>query len=63
MGWYFGLIGNLHHDEFLICIFTGKVENDTPIILNKTLYHYWYKDFRNQFSPILINTTQDNAHF
>ena len=43
MGWYLGVIGELHNDECLMYIFTGKVENVTPIIFDKTLYHYWYK--------------------
>ena len=24
---------------------------------------YWYKELRNHFSPILINTTPKNVHF
>ena len=43
MGSYLGVIRNLHNDECLIYILTGKVENGTPVIFNKTLYHYWYK--------------------
>ena len=43
IGWYLGYIGKIHNDECLIYIFTGKVENGTPIILNKILYHSWYK--------------------
>ena len=39
MGLYFSVIVQLHDNECLIYIFTGKVENDTPIIFNKTLYH------------------------
>ena len=41
MGWYLGVKGKLHNDECLIKIFTGKVENGTTIIFNKTLYYYW----------------------
>ena len=40
---HLGFIGKLHNDEFLIDIFTGKFQNGTPIIFNKTLYHCWYK--------------------
>ena len=43
MGWYLGVIGKLYNYECLIYIFTDKVEYGTPIIFNKTLYHYWYK--------------------
>ena len=49
MGWYLGVIGNLDNYECLIYIFTGKYENVTPIIFNKTLYHCWYKELRNHF--------------
>ena len=37
MVWYLGVIGKLHNDECLIYILTGKVENGTPIIFDKTL--------------------------
>ena len=43
MGWFFGVIGKFHNDEYLIYIFTGNVENGTPIIFNKTIYSSWYK--------------------
>ena len=43
MGWFLGGIGKSHNDECLIYIFIGNVENGTPIILNKTIYSYWYK--------------------
>ena len=43
MGWYLGVIGNLHNDEGIIYISTGKVENGTPIVFNKILYNVWYK--------------------
>ena len=49
MGCYSGVKGKLHTDEYLIYVFTGKVENGTPIIFNKTLYHFWFKQFRNNF--------------
>ena len=39
MGWYLGVIGNLHNNEYLIYIFTYKVENGNYIIFNKTLYN------------------------
>ena len=32
MGWFLGVIGKLHNDECLIYIFTGNVENVTPIL-------------------------------
>ena len=35
MRWLLGVIVKLHNDECLICIFTGNVENGTPIIFNK----------------------------
>ena len=62
MGWYLGVIGKLQNDECLICIFTGKVQNGTPIIFNKTLYHCWYKELMNHFSPVIIDTTHKNVH-
>ena len=62
MGWYLGVIVKLHNYQFLIYIFTDKFENGTLIIFNKTLYHSWYEEFRNHFSPILINTTHINVH-
>ena len=37
MGWHFSVIVQLHDYECLIYIFTGKVENDTPIIFNKKI--------------------------
>ena len=43
MGWYLGVIGKLHNYECLIYMFTEIVENFTRIIINKTLYHSWYK--------------------
>ena len=49
MGWYLGAIVNIHNDKCLIYKFAGKVENGTPIIFNKTLYNYWYKELRNNF--------------
>ena len=55
-------MGKLHNYECLVYIFTGKNENGTPIIFNKTLYNFWYKELRKNFSPILINTTHKNVH-
>ena len=49
IGWYMGVIGKLHNNELLIYKLTGKVENGTPIIFNKTLYCYWYKQLSNNF--------------
>ena len=39
MGWLLGIIGKLHNDGCLIYIFTGNVENVTPIIFNKKIIH------------------------
>ena len=39
MGWYLGVIGKLHNDEYLIYILTGKVQNGNPSIFNKSLYY------------------------
>ena len=63
MGWFLVVKGKLNNDEFLIYIFKGSVGNGTPIIFNKILYCYWYKELRTRFSPILINTSQKNVHF
>ena len=63
MGCFLGVIGKLHNDECLIYIFTGNVENITPIVFNKTLYRYLYKYLRTHFLPIFINTSHKNVHF
>ena len=63
MGWFLGVIGTIHNDEYSIYIFTENVENGTPIIFNKILYYYWYKELRTHFSPILHNTSYKNVHF
>ena len=63
MGWSLGVIGKLYNDECLIYIFTGEVLNGTPNIFNKSWYKFWYKDVRNQFLPVLINTTHENVNF
>ena len=63
MGWFLGIIVKLHNNECLIYIFTGNVENGTPIIFNKTIYSSWYEQLRTHFSPILIDTSHKNAHF
>ena len=42
IGWGLGVIGNIHNDECIIYIFTGKFQNCTPSIFNKSLYHCWY---------------------
>ena len=60
---YWGVIGNIHNNECIIYIFTVKVEDGTPIIFNKKLYHCWYKELRNHFSPIFINTIHKNVYF
>ena len=62
LGCYLGVIGNLHNDECLIYIFTGKVQNGTPSIFNKKVYHCWYKELRNKVSPLIVGTTQENVH-
>ena len=43
MGWLLGVKGRFHNDERLMYIFTGNVENGTPIIFHKTIYSSWYK--------------------
>ena len=43
MEWYLGVIWKIHNDECIIYIFTGKVQNFTPSIFNKTMYRCWYK--------------------
>ena len=58
MGWYLGVIGKLHNDEYLIYIFTGEFLNGTPKIFNKLQYHFWYKESKNQFLTVFIDTTQ-----
>ena len=35
MGWYFGVIGKFHNDEFLVYILTGKVKMVPHIYLIK----------------------------
>ena len=42
-GWYLGVIGNLHNDEFIIYIFMGEVLNGTINIFTNSQYHFWYK--------------------
>ena len=44
-----GITGNIHIDECLVYIFTGKVENGTAIIFNEALYNSWYESLRNNF--------------
>ena len=39
IGWYYGVIGNLHNYKCLIYIFTDKVENCYPFFLNKTVHN------------------------
>ena len=63
MVWYLGVIGNIYNDEYLIYVFTGKIQNSTPIIFNKTLYNFWYTELRNHFSPVIIDTTHKNVRF
>ena len=35
------VLGKSRNDEFLVYIFTGKVQNVTPSIFSKSLYHCW----------------------
>ena len=63
MDCYLGVIRKLHNDEYLIYIFTGKVQNGTLSIFNKTRYYCWYKELRNKFSPVMIDTTHNNVDF
>ena len=43
MGWYLGVMVNIYNDEILIYILEERLQYDTPIIFNETLYHCWYK--------------------
>ena len=63
MGWYLVFKGKLHNNECLIYIFTDEVLNSTPNIFTNSQYHFWYKDLRDHFVPVLINNTHDNFHF
>ena len=63
MGWFLGVVGTPDNDECLIYIFTGNIENNTPIIFNKTISSSWYKELRTHFSPILINNSHKNVYF
>ena len=63
MGWYLGVIGRIHNDECLIYLFTGEVLNGNPNIFTNLQYHCWYKELRDQFVPVLINTTHENVYF
>ena len=63
MGWYLVVIVKLHIYECIIYIFTSKVQNHTPSIFNKSHYHCFYKEFSNNLSPVMIDTTHNNAHF
>ena len=49
MGWYLCVIVKLHNDECIIYILTGKIQNGTRSIFNRTLYHCWYKELKNMF--------------
>ena len=57
-----GIIGKPHNDECIIYIFTGNFQNSTPSIFNKSLYHFWCKESRNIFSPVMVDTTHKNFH-
>ena len=58
-----GFIGNLHNDECLICVFTGKFENCTPAIFHQILYYCRQKELRNHVSQVIIDTTHNHIHF
>ena len=60
---YLGVIGKHHNDKCLINIFTGEFLNGTQNIFTNSQYHFWFKELRKQFSPVLINTTHENIHF
>ena len=57
IGWYLVVIGNLNNDELIKYIFTDKFLNGTPSIFNISNDHCWYKELRNQFSTLMIDTT------
>ena len=57
MGWYLGVIRKLQNDGCLIYIYTDKVQNVTPIIFNKEIYLWWYKELKNNLSQVMTNTT------
>ena len=63
MVWYLDVIEKLQNYEYLIYIYTDKVKNGGPIIFDKTLYHYWYKELSNHFSPVMIDNTYKNVHY
>ena len=63
MVWYLLVMGKLHGDECLIYIFTGEVLNGTPKIFTNSQYHCWFKELRDNFSPVLFNTTHKNVNF
>ena len=44
MGWFLGVIENIHNDECLIYTLTGNVENGTPIIINENFIHLGKKN-------------------
>ena len=56
MGWYLGDIGNIHNDECLLYIFTGRVENSTCIYnyYNIFMVSWWVTD--SYFNNELIQT-------
>ena len=57
-----GVIGKLDNEEFLICIFTVKVQYGTPNICTNKQYNNWFQQSRYQFSPVIMNTTCDNVN-
>ena len=43
--------------------FTGELRNGTPYIFTNSQYHCCFKELRDKFSPVLINTTHDKVNF
>ena len=58
-----GVIGKLYNHEFLIYIFTCEILNGTPNLFHKSHYNCWYKEMKNQFSPLIIDTKHKNFIF
>ena len=58
-----GVIGRLHNEECLIYIFTGEVQSGIPNTLTNKNYDTWFQQLRDQFPPVLVNTTYENVQF
>ena len=61
MRWYLEVIVKLHNYECVTYIFTGEALNGTQNVFNKSQYHFWYKESRNQILPVIINTTHEHC--